>query len=177
MLFDRTAEVQGAWRTGSTSNEYGRLGIAKDILDVYAVLRGDPTLLEASDNKSIASLTKEMTDLVARGSEILMGHRVAIAYSRDLVIFGLVTSMNFRFLKFNRGLIPTFGYVDLTLDIHNANNTAGVRSEMGVNQLPSTTTTGSRVSTTGTPATSTPATNTSTGWKIATPNRNLWGAS
>ena len=131
MLFDRTAEVHaGKMNPGGKHSEYAKLGVAKDVLDVYAVLRGEPELLEASDDKSIANLTLTLTDLVSRGSQILMGHRAAISYSRDLVVYGLVTNMQFRFVKFNHELIPTFGFVDLTFDVHKATNTSEVRTEM-----------------------------------------------
>ena len=123
MLFERSIEVQGM------SGEYGRLGVAKDVLDVIAVLRGDATLLEASDDKSLREFTHMLTDLVGNGSKVLMAYRAAIVYSQDLVLYGLVTNMNIRFLQFNHDLIPTMGYVDLTFDIHNATNTAGMMSQ------------------------------------------------
>jgi hypothetical protein len=123
MLFERSIEVQGM------SGEYGRLGVAKDVLDVIAVLRGDATLLEASDDKSLREFTHMLTDLVGNASKVLMAYRAAIVYSQDLVLYGLVTNMNIRFLQFNHDLIPTMGYVDLTFDIHNATNTAGMMSQ------------------------------------------------
>jgi len=123
MLFERSIEVQAG------SGEYKRLGVAKDVLDVIAVLRGDPTLMEASDDKSLREFTHMLTDLVGNGSKVLMAYRAAIVYSEDLVLYGLVTNMNIRFLQFNRDLVPTMGYVDLTFDIHNATNTAGMMAQ------------------------------------------------
>jgi len=138
MLFDRTAEVhRGIQDPNGAYGEYARLGVAKDILDVYAVLIGDPTLLEAQTDKNIRELTRGLTDLVSQGSRILMGHRAAISYSHDLVVFGLVTEMRFRFIRFNYQLIPTFGYVDLKFDVHKAGNTSSVRNEMAPGPVPS----------------------------------------
>jgi|KBSMisStandDraft_5_1062788.scaffolds.fasta_scaffold46406_2 hypothetical protein len=135
MLFERSIEVHAG------SGEYGRLGVAKDYLDVIAVLRGDPTLLEASDDKTIREFTHTLTDLVPNGSEVTMSYRCAIAYSPDLVLFGRVTSINLRFLQFNRDLIPTMGYIDMEFEISNASNRSGVLSQM----VPTTGSTGGDV--------------------------------
>jgi len=123
MLFERSMEVHAG------IGEYKRLGVAKDYLDVIAVLRGDPTLLDASSDKTIREFTHSMTDLVGNGSEILMTHRAAIVYSEDLVVFGLITNIRLRFLQFSRDLIPTMGYIDLEFEIHNATNRTGVTSQ------------------------------------------------
>lgn len=133
MMFDRTMEVFAGVRSISKEHsEYARLGVAKDILDVYAVLSGDPAMLEASDGKSIAALTREMSDLVTHGSSVVMKTGAAISYSENLVIFGMVTSLSLRFLQFTRDLVPTFGYCHLQFDIYNAGNKGLVANRMGV---------------------------------------------
>lgn len=132
LLFDRTQEQHAGQRVGSQYREFARLGVAKDILDVYAVIRGDEELLRTDDTRSLTNLTAQMTDLVARGSGVLQAFRVALAYSPDFIIFGFVTSMNFRFVKFNHQLIPTMGFVTLNIDIFNLGNQRLVYNEFGV---------------------------------------------
>lgn len=131
MLFDRTQETHAGQMAGSRFDEYGRLGVAKDIMDVYAVIKGDKELLEAgADKKSLSALTNEMTDLVRNGSKMILSSAVAIQYSRDFILYGFVTDLSFRFVKFNHMLVPTMGYVSLNMDIHNAGNTSLVRNLM-----------------------------------------------
>jgi hypothetical protein len=136
MLFDRTLDTNAGRAGRPSSAAFAKLGVAKDILDVFAVVKGDPTLMEASNDaaatagKSLTDLTSQLTDLVQQGSQILMGARVAIAYSPEFILYGLVQNMHYRFVKFNHNLIPTMGYVNLNIDIHNAGNTSLIRNEM-----------------------------------------------
>lgn len=140
MLFDRSAEVASGPNSGW--GEYKRLGVARDVLDVYAVLRGDASLLAdpgrvgaaddgqvrnvAANPQSIREFTSTLYDLVGTGSQVILASTVALSYSPDLVLYGMVTSMDFRFLKFNHDLVPTYGYVDLTMDIYNAASSSAV---------------------------------------------------
>lgn len=130
MLFSRGQElVEGKRSPNGRWGAYARHGVAKDILDVYAVVKGDREMLENTTDRSISQLTAELTDLAANGSEIIMGHRVAIAFSEDFILFGSVTSMNFRFVRWNHQLIPTFAYVTLNVDVHNLGNKSLIRNQ------------------------------------------------
>lgn len=130
LFFDRTIETNKTWDiTGQgATTQWSRLGVAKDILDIYAIVRGDEALLKAQSAYSLSELSSELTDLVASGNVIQTG-MVAIQYSDDFILYGLVTGMNFRFVKFNHRLIPTMGHVKLDLDIHNAGNSALVQNQ------------------------------------------------
>jgi hypothetical protein len=120
MLFDRTLECSDA----SLDNPYGRLGVAKDIFDIYGVIAGNADFFDVGDEElTISNWTRSLSDLVTGGSEAVMGGLVAIQYSSDFVIFGLVTGLSFRFVKFNHRLVPIMGYVSMQVDIHNVNNT------------------------------------------------------
>lgn len=129
MLFDRTLESYAdSGKAPTSDNPYGRMGVAKDILDIYGVIAGDASFMNIDEELSLTKLTQSMTDLVAQGSYAVMGGLVAIAYSDDFVLYGLVTGMNFRFVKFNHKLVPIMGYVSLNLDVHNANNSSAINN-------------------------------------------------
>lgn len=125
LLFDRTLE------SNNGRSQWWRLGVAKDILDVYGVIRGDEELLKAQSTYSLSKLTSDLTDLVAGGNVIQTG-MVAVQYSEDFILYGLVVGMNFRFVKFNHKLIPTMGHVRLDIDIHSTGNTSMIRNSWAV---------------------------------------------
>jgi hypothetical protein len=126
MLFDRTLECADP----SSNNPYARLGVAKDIFDIYGVIAGNADFFDVGDEElTITNWTRSLSDLVTGGSEAVMGGLVAIQYSADFVIFGLVTGLSFRFVKFNHRLVPIMGYVSMQVDIHNVNNSTTVSNQ------------------------------------------------
>ncbi len=140
MLFSREQETYLSERDNNRFANYQGIGVIKDILDVYAVIKGDAEMFKALNNAStggtaapdMATLTQEMFDLAQSGSPLLQSGTVALKFSQRLVLYGRITSMSFRLVKFNRSLIPTMGYVDLQYDIMNTGSTGYVSNLMAV---------------------------------------------
>jgi hypothetical protein len=143
MFFERKQEVHTGRIAGGKYAEYGRLGIAKDILDVFAIIKGDEAMMDAGENKTLTALTSEMTDLVSNGSQLIMQGFVAIQYSPDFTFYGQVTEMAFRFVQFNHAMVPTMGFIDIGLEVHRVDNQAQINSEFAsaIPELANSTTT------------------------------------
>jgi hypothetical protein len=137
-LFDRQAEVLLGTNGEPKYAEFGQVGVVSDIMDVYAVMTRNVDLFNrqgmyAPGENGAATMTKvvrQIYDLVGEGSESIFTEPVAVQLNPKFVFFGMVKSFQIRFVKFNHLLVPTVGFMEMKLDIFNANDRRTINNEM-----------------------------------------------
>ena len=125
--FDREQEMRAANSKGIVatprSKLFKRLGVQRDLVDLYRVLlgnqdelaKGSPILVPS--DASIASMTSGMVDFAAAGQPILFG-LICFAFNDDFVVYGKVTGFSWNFTKWNFDLVPVWLDVEITLGVY-----------------------------------------------------------
>jgi hypothetical protein len=123
-MFERQAEVFRGSNGEAKYREFADIGVVSDVLDIYAIVtRNVPMFKREGEYASSANMNKvarEMYDLVGVGSKTILTNPIAIQLNPKFVFYGILKDLHLRFVKFNHKLVPTWAYVELSLDIMNS---------------------------------------------------------
>ena len=140
LFFTRDQETYAGTRNiGRLSNSQGytlykRLGVQRDIMDLYRVILGADNELDLPTDSSIFKLTSSFFDFAAQGRSIIQ-RPVCVTWNDDLTLYGNVDSLGWRFTKFNFDLVPIWANVTISLTILNIANTAQISGSFGTNTV------------------------------------------
>lgn len=136
LFFNRELEVAKA--TGGTqidesgnfagTEDFARYGVQRDIYDLLAILLEPNSGVLPRDNLRLGPTY----DIASAGSQASAGSApVGIMFNEDFVLYGQSTEFSINYVKFSHNLVPTWAYVNLSMEVFNIGNVSSILADWG----------------------------------------------